>query len=214
VFSAGILVAALSGHAALAAPSDRSASTLPAVSIDNFGQVDAKYYRGAQPVGADYEALKTLGVKTVINLTSDDADPAEPGLAAKAGLRYVAIPMTTHVAPTDAQLRQFFDVVNDPASQPVYVHCVGGKHRTGVMTAVYRMTAGGWTPDRAFSEMKQYKFGADFLHSEFKAFVYSYKPAVSKVDMAAATMSPREHASDATRLLEASVVATAPSAGR
>jgi protein tyrosine/serine phosphatase len=55
------------------------------------------------------------------------------------------------------------------------VHCVGGRHRTGVMTAAYRMTHDGWTPDRAFAEMKQYKFGADFLHPELKAFVFSYR---------------------------------------
>jgi protein tyrosine/serine phosphatase len=54
------------------------------------------------------------------------------------------------------------------------VHCVGGRHRTGVMTAVYRLTHDAWTADRAFSEMKQYKFGADFLHPEFKTFVYDY----------------------------------------
>ena len=31
--------------------------------------------------------------------------------------------------------------------------------------------------EQAFTEMKQYKFGADFLHSEFKNFVYAYHPA-------------------------------------
>jgi len=39
------------------------------------------------------------------------------------------------------------------------------------MTAVYRMTQDGWTPEQAFKEMKLYKFGADFLHPEFKRFV-------------------------------------------
>ena len=86
------------------------------------------------------------------------------------------IPMNTHVPPTSAQLAQFMKIVNDPANQPVYVHCVGGRHRTGVMTAAYRMTNEGWTSDKAFSEMKQFKFGADFLHSEFKQFVYGFKP--------------------------------------
>jgi hypothetical protein len=42
------------------------------------------------------------------------------------------------------------------------------------MTAVYRMTRDGWTADQAFKEMKAYKFGADFLHPEFKRFVYAY----------------------------------------
>jgi protein tyrosine/serine phosphatase len=149
---------------------------LSAIRIDNFGRVNAAYYRGAQPESRDYAGLAALGVKTIINLTSDDADPAEPALAKQSGMRYVQIAMTVHEPPTQAQLAQFFEIVNDPASQPVYVHCVGGRHRTGVMTAAYRMTSDGWTADRAFKEMKQYKFGADFLHSEFKAFVFGFRP--------------------------------------
>ena len=36
------------------------------------------------------------------------------------------------------------------------------------------MTRDRWAADKAFKEMKQYKFGADFLHQEFKRFVYAY----------------------------------------
>ena len=154
-----------------------AASIAPIVRIDNFGRVDATLYRGAQPEGRDYADLKTLGVKTIVNLTSDDADP-----------------MTTHTAPTPAQLTQFLSIVNDPASQPVYVHCVGGRHRTGVMTAAYRMTHEGWSGDQAFKEMKQYNFGSDFLHPEFKQFVYGYHPdanVAAVASVAAATVQQR-----------------------
>jgi len=85
-------------------------------------------------------------------------------------------PMNTRIVPTAAQLARFLSLVNDSTGQPVYVHCVGGRHRTGVMTAVYRMTHNGWSGDRAFKEMKQFKYGADFLHPEFKDFVYGYRP--------------------------------------
>jgi protein tyrosine/serine phosphatase len=149
------------------------------IGIDNFGRVGESLYRGAQPEGQDYANLKALGVKTIVNLTSDDAESNEQALAEQAGMAYVAIPMTTHVPPTQSQLDQFLSIVNDPARQPVYVHCVGGRHRTGVMTAAYRMTHDGWSSDRAFNEMKQYKFGADFLHSEFKNFVFAYHPAAA-----------------------------------
>ena len=145
------------------------------VRIDNFGRISATYYRGAQPEAGDYADLAALGVKTVINLTSDDALAEEPTLVEKAGMNYVAIPMTTRVAPTTEQLDQFLKIVNDPANQPVFVHCVGGKHRTGVMTAVYRMTQDSWTSEQAFNEMKQFKFGAAMLHPEFKKFVYDYR---------------------------------------
>ena len=92
----------------------------------------------------------------------------------KAGMQFVRIPMTTHESPGPATIAEFLSLVNDPAKQPVYVHCIGGRHRTGVMTAIYRMTVEAWTPIQAFKEMKQYKFGADFLHSEFKDFVLGF----------------------------------------
>ena len=61
------------------------------------------------------------------------------------GSKYVQIPMTTRVVPTPVEIATFMKVVNDPKSQPVYVHCVGGRHRTGVMTAIYRMTISKWS---------------------------------------------------------------------
>jgi tyrosine-protein phosphatase SIW14 len=146
------------------------------IRIDNFGRVSDRYYRGAQPMGHDYVDLAALGVKTVINLTGDDAQANERELVEEAGMRYLQIPMTTRTSPTPEQLAQFLAIVNDSESSPVYVHCVGGKHRTGVMTATYRMTYDGWTADQAFREMKNYKFGADFLHPEFKQFVYAFNP--------------------------------------
>jgi protein-tyrosine phosphatase len=75
-------------------------------------------------------------VKSVINLTSDDAKANQEAMVEGAGMKHFQIPMTTHQPPTPAQLREFLRIVNDSGSEPVYVHCVGGRHRTGVMTAV------------------------------------------------------------------------------
>lgn len=172
--SAAALLLGLSLALPAAARPARS-SSLANIRIDNFGAINAKYFRGAQPEGRDYADLAGLGVKTVIDLTKD-GDPQEPAIVQTLGMKFYRIPMTTHEPPSSAQLDQFLKLVNDPAKQPVYVHCQGGRHRTGLMTAVYRITDDGWTADRAFSEMKQYKFGADFLHSEFKQFVYAYQP--------------------------------------
>jgi tyrosine-protein phosphatase SIW14 len=185
------LVAIALASPVAAGPASGRASTAvpnaPAVRIDNFGRVDDALFRGAQPEGRDYDDLKKLGVKTIVNLTSDDADPSEKASAESAGMGYVQIPMTTHTVPTSAQLAQFLSIVNDPANQPVYVHCVGGRHRTGVMTAAYRMTHEGWSGEQAFKEMKQYNFGSDFLHPEFKQFVYGYHPDVRVAANVAAT---------------------------
>ena len=152
-------------------------------SIKNFGRINDSYYRGAQPQNQDYANLAAFGIRTVINLTSDDAETNEKMMVENAGMKYHQIPMNTHVTPTTAQLTEFLGIVNDPASQPVYVHCVGGKHRTGVMTAVYRMIS-GWNADQAFKEMKQYDFGPSFLHSEFKNFVFRYYNELSQAKTA------------------------------
>ena len=181
--STAALLVVLSLASPIAAHADdvRSSTAVvntPNIHIDNFGRVGPTYYRGAQPEGHDYADLAALGVRTLINLTSDDAERNEKVLTERAGMNYFQIPMTTHRPPTTGQLAEFLRIVNEPANQPVYVHCVGGRHRTGVMTAAYRMTAENWTADRAFKEMKQYNFGADFLHPEFKEFVYGYRPEV------------------------------------
>jgi protein tyrosine/serine phosphatase len=173
---------------AWAAPS--TAAVASSVTIDNFGKINDVYYRGAQPEATDYAALASMGIRTVIDLQADgSADEASQ--VESAGMTFHRIPMTTRVAPTSDEIASFFALVNDPKNQPVYVHCAGGRHRTGVMTAVYRMTHDGWDADQAFREMKQYKFGADFLHPEFKRFVYGYEappaPALRTVVATTAT---------------------------
>ncbi len=144
------------------------------VRVKNFGRINDNYYRGGQPEGRDYADLARLGVKTVIDLQGDSEVFNHEQLVRGAGMQFTRIPMSTRVEPTQAQVDEFLKLVNDPAAQPVYVHCKGGRHRTGVMTAVYRMTKDKWSTDQAFREMKYFDFGWDFLHPEFKKYVYAY----------------------------------------
>jgi tyrosine-protein phosphatase SIW14 len=175
---AAVLVAVLSLTIPAVVAQTYSSEKLSNIKIKNFGRISDNYYRGAQPEGHDYTDLAQLGINTVINLIGDEIDPNEETMVENAGMKYYLIPMTTHEPPTSAKLAEFLRIVNDPASQPVYIHCVGGRHRTGVMTAVYRMMQDAWTADQAYKEMKQYDFGPSFLHPEFKSFVYDYYKSV------------------------------------
>lgn len=143
--------------------------------------VDEQYFRGAQPRNDDYEALAAYGIKTVINLTSTEADPNEKVAVEKAGMKYHQIPMDSHTPPTDSQLEEFLSIVNDSASRPVYIHCVEGKHRTGLMTAIYRITKHSWNADEAYREMKTYKFGPSLFHRKLKNYVYNYYRELAEV---------------------------------
>jgi protein tyrosine/serine phosphatase len=143
--------------------------------IANFGQVDEGYYRGAQPRSHDYADLAALGVRTVIDLTGDsETDAAEPRMVKRAGMKSFRIPMSTQSTPRPQDVDLFLRLVNDPANQPVFVHCVGGRHRTGAMTAVYRMTKDGWSAERAYAEMGEFRFEGFPNHAILRRFVFDY----------------------------------------
>ena len=163
-----------------------ASSALNRIHIGNFGKVNDNYFRGAQPKGSDYHDLAALGVKTVIDLQKDGPS-SEAGSVTAAGMKFFRIGMTTSKAPTDAQIAQFFEIVNNPANQPVYVHCAGGRHRTGTMTALYRMTFDGWNASQAYNEMKQYRFEGFPDHPVLRNYVYAYTPAVPKQPAVLAT---------------------------
>src|SRR5215471_15664795 len=169
----------------LAASAPAKTNTDPKLSnirIDNFGRINDNYYRGAQPDAQDYADLAGLGVRTVIDLTRDGR-AEEQGLVQRAGMNFYRIPMTTSDRPSDAAVAKFLQLVNDPANQPVYVHCQGGRHRTGMMTAVYRMTQDGWTADKAYQEMKLYKFEGFPGHPTLKKFVYDYYGQIQRAQL-------------------------------
>jgi protein tyrosine/serine phosphatase len=163
-----VLATAIAVSPVMPAMAGESRTTRAAITIGNFGEVAPTYFRGEQPEGSDYATLAAFGIKTVIDLQAD-GQANEKGLVEKAGMAFHRIPMTTRTAPTTAQIAEFLKLVNDPRISPSTCTCAGGRHRTGVMTAIYRMTHDAWTSEQAFKEMKQYKFGADFLHPEFKA---------------------------------------------
>src|SRR5215470_5053 len=162
-----------------ATPAASVQTALSRIRIGNFGKINNNYFRGSQPKGSDYRDLAAIGVKTVIDL-QQDGPSNEAGIVTAAGMKFFRIGMTTSKAPTDAQVAQFFEIVNNPANQPVYVHCAGGRHRTGTMTALYRMTYDGWTADKAYTEMKQYHFEGFPDHPVLRNYVYAYTPALPK----------------------------------
>ena len=169
-----------------ATPAASVQAALSRIRIGNFGKINNNYYRGAQPKGSDYRDLAALGVKTIIDLQKDGPSN-EAGLVTGAGMKFVRIGMTTSEAPTDAQIAQFFEIVTNPANQPVYVHCAGGRHRTGTMTALYRMTFDGWNAAQAYTEMKQFRFEGFPDHPVLRNYVYAYHPALPKQPAVLAT---------------------------
>ncbi|MGQ0762288.1 MAG: fused DSP-PTPase phosphatase/NAD kinase-like protein [Acidobacteriota bacterium] len=142
------------------------------IKISNFGQMDERFYRGARPKQKDFQALKDLGIQTVIDLT--DNTPQEKGYVEALGMTYVNIAIPDKKDPTNEQIAQFLKLVNEPATGKFYVHCAGGRHRTGVMGAVYRFNNYQWNFDQVYTEMKSFDFYTSNGHGGQKRFVESY----------------------------------------
>jgi protein tyrosine/serine phosphatase len=141
--------------------------------IKNFGQMDDRFYRGAQPKEEDYKQLAAIGIKTIIDLREDPTD-YEKRDAEAAGIRYVNLPMSDKDYPPAATIDQFLKLVDDPSTGKFFVHCAGGRHRTGVMGAVYRFNHYGWNFDQVYAEMKKYDFYTRWGHGDMKKFVEDY----------------------------------------
>ncbi|MBV9958017.1 MAG: tyrosine-protein phosphatase, partial [Acidobacteria bacterium] len=149
------------------------ASAQDKIKIKNFGQMDERFYRGAQPKEADFKDLAALGIKTVIDLREDTPKYEKEAVAA-AGMKYINIPMRDKKYPTEEAVQAFLKVVNDPDTGKFFVHCAGGRHRTGAMGAVYRSQFYHWHFDQIYQEMKQYDFYTSWGHGAFKDFVQDY----------------------------------------
>jgi len=155
------------------------------IRIKNFGCINENFYRGAQPRESDYADLSAAGVRTVIDL-QEDGEAREQQLVEAAGMKFYRIGLSDSSWPSNEKAAQFLKLVNDPANQPVFIHCHGGKHRAGAMTAIYRMTHDGWSADRAYTEMKQYDFESGFGHGALRAYVYDYYSRNSQKGIAVA----------------------------
>jgi protein tyrosine/serine phosphatase len=153
----------------------------------NFHKVTDGIYRGARIESASQmQTLKSLGIRTIINLQGGDVKtpylgrvipfleagetPAEREqerrLAKSMGIinyHNFALNSFDDVNNTEAKkIDATLQIMNDPRNQPVYVHCAHGADRTGLVVALYRVEFQYWTPQDADAEM--HELGHNFWH--------------------------------------------------
>lgn len=119
----------------------------PATDVPNFQVVNDKYVRGGQPDQDGLNWLNSAGIKTRVDLRGDDRDNQwcppvwNP-------IKTFQIDVPDFASPSIDNVEQFLKIVDNPANQPVFVHCKAGIGRTGVMTACWNV-AHGMTAEEA-----------------------------------------------------------------
>ncbi|MDH3973514.1 MAG: dual specificity protein phosphatase family protein [Deltaproteobacteria bacterium] len=123
--------------------------------LPNFHKVSRHLYRGAQPEKEGIPILKKMGIKTIVNLRNFHSDLDEIG---DVTIGYERIPMNAWSL-NEADVIAFLKIVTDKSKTPVFVHCLHGADRTGMMNAVYRMAVQGWSKEEALKEMVEGGYG-------------------------------------------------------
>lgn len=117
-------------------------------------------FRGPRLINTgDFQDLRTLGIKTILNLeggiieaiTSTNSE--EVG-AYYSGIQTIRIEMNAIFPPSIRDLDFCDTILGHPDRFPIYVHCAQGVDRTGFVIAYYRIRSCGWSVERAIDEMK------------------------------------------------------------
>lgn len=110
--------------------------------MENFLRVSDRIYSGGEPHEGSFDALRRLGVKTVVSV-----DGATPNVEAAraAGIRYVHIPIG-YDGVTDESAAAMREALKE-TDGAVFVHCHHGKHRGPAMAAVALQLDGAGDPE-------------------------------------------------------------------
>ena len=162
-------------HTSLSGHPSAFAANVRIDGISDFGKVNDFLYRGSQPNRQGLEALKELGVDTIVDLRGERHGTMlkERSYAQSLGMRLVNIPGNGWSPPTDEQVAEFFSLLREVPRRKVYVHCWFGNDRSGVFIAVYRIAFDGWTPEQALDEMDAFHFKG-FWHPAMKKYIRAF----------------------------------------
>jgi protein tyrosine/serine phosphatase len=122
--------------------------------VSNFAQISPVLYRGAQPTPEGFKQLKKMGIKTVVNLRTFHTDRRK---LKGAGLRFAHLYCKAW-HPESEDVARFLKLMEDKKNHPVFVHCLHGADRTGMMVAAYRIIEQGWNVDDAARETHNFGF--------------------------------------------------------
>ena len=144
--------------------------------IRNFLQVTPDFCTAGQPRIEHFAALKSKGVKAVLNLRQPSEHRADEEKAAveAAGMKYFNIPVV-YAKPTDEQVDEFLKITDDRANRPMLVHCTAAI-RVGGFWLIRRVLRDGMSWDAALEEARKVGLNnAPHLEEFAKAYIASHK---------------------------------------
>lgn len=150
-----------------------------------------RFYRSGQMTASGMrETIERYGIKTVLNLQHEAPDPLMPerwfgtpavlesDLCKQLNVRYVlltpdVLPQPNDVTKQPPVVAEYLKLLDDPSAYPILIHCKAGLHRTGRLTAIYRMEYEGWSAGDAMRELRDNGYGYG-MASEADDFIIQF----------------------------------------
>jgi len=147
---------------------------------DNWGKVTEAtltsnpIYRSAQPSKDRLSLLRPkYKIESIISLR-DDLMQEEFIECANARIELLNYPMSDSAAPEVAQVDEILRVLLTTSKLvPVLVCCKGGRHRTGLIIACYRVRFQVWSKKEAWKEAEQYGWYSALGHKPLEDFFFN-----------------------------------------
>ncbi len=142
---------------------ERWAQPIAGSDLTNLYKVDDTIYRCEQPNANDLKFLSSIGVRTVLNLRTNQSDN---GLAADTNLelRHASIQARSMTLTNIVDALQIIK----RSEGPILIHCYHGSDRTGAVVAAYRIVFQRWTVDDAVAEMLDGGYG---FHMKYRNII-------------------------------------------
>jgi lipid-A-disaccharide synthase-like uncharacterized protein/protein tyrosine phosphatase (PTP) superfamily phosphohydrolase (DUF442 family) len=134
-----------------------------------FAVVDAGilYRSGQGRANQIQNVIRRFKIKTIVCLREVEPNETprwlenEEQVARENGVDFLHWPTSSHKIPRETAQYQFLRLVQDPANQPILIHCAQGKHRTGFFISLYRMVVNDWSFGRTIKEMDSFGYGLE-----------------------------------------------------
>ncbi|GBB98152.1 hypothetical protein RclHR1_03150015 [Rhizophagus clarus] len=149
--------------------------TPPLITPFRFAIVEDEVYRGAYPKNRNYRFLKRLKLKTMLSLVPDPPVPELLEFCRNENIKNIHFQV--HKVKDNVPLNynkvvQLIQIIIDPSSLPVFIHCLDGANVTGLVIACLRKLQ-MWSISSAMGEFLRYLRGG-VISSEESEFVEKF----------------------------------------
>lgn len=131
------------------------------VSIRHFARIDDQVYVGSKPhTDEDFRFLQSLHVRYIVSARFlPFLSGPEKRHAKRFGITLRSFPMNASpIPPAEKHVDRILRTLRDKRFLPVYVHCVLGRDRTGLIAGLYKIYFLGVPKSTAWQEMRQSGF--------------------------------------------------------